>query len=132
MISRRARRALAGRKSALFAFTYIALHVSAAHAGHEPLVPEPRTILLREGHPEHVVVGTHRGGYFVTRDAGASWSWICEAGVGYDDEEVYPGALLQSGKLVVSTGFGGLAVSPDGCGWSPWLPSAQPFMADVR
>jgi hypothetical protein len=132
MISRRARRALAGRKGAFCAFTYIALHVSAAHAGHEPLVPEPRTILLREGHPEHVVVGTRRGGYFVTRDAGASWSWICETGVGYDEDEVYPGALLQSGKLVVSTGFGGLAVSADGCGWSPWLPSAQPFMADVR
>jgi MYXO-CTERM domain-containing protein len=132
MIPGRACRALARRKGALCAFTYIALHVSVAHAGHEPLLPEPRTILLREGHREHIVVGTRRGGYFVTRDAGASWSWLCEAGVGYDDEEVYPGALLPSGKLVVSTGFGGLAVSADGCGWSPWLPSAQPFMADVR
>ncbi len=103
-----------------------------AHAGHAPIVPEPRTILLREGHPEHVVIGTRRGGYFVTQDAGSTWSWMCEAGVGYDEEEVYPGALLKNGTIVVSTGFGGLSVSPDGCGWSPWLPSEQPFVADVR
>lgn len=57
---------------------------------------------------------------------------MCEAGVGYDDEEVYPGVLLPGGTLVVSTGFGGIASSPDGCGWSPWLPSEQPFVADVR
>jgi hypothetical protein len=88
--------------------------------------------LLREDHPEHVVIGTRRGGYFVTTDAGATWSWMCEAGVGYDDEEVYPGALLKSGTLVVSTGFGGVAASADGCGFSPWLPSEQPFIADVR
>jgi hypothetical protein len=105
---------------------------SAAHAGHAPLVPEPRTILLREGHPEHVVVGTRRGGYFVTQDAGSTWSWMCEAGVGYDEEEVYPGVLLENGTIVVSTGFGGVSVSEDGCGWSPWLPSEQPFVADVR
>ena len=35
---------------------------------------------------------------------------MCEAAVGYADEEVYPGALLPSGKLVVSTGFGGIAI----------------------
>jgi hypothetical protein len=57
---------------------------------------------------------------------------MCEAGVGYEDEEVYPGALLPGGTLVVSTGFGGMAVSADGCGWEPWLPSEQPFVADVR
>lgn len=79
-----------------------------------------------------MVIGTRLGGYFVTRDAGATWSWMCEAGVGYDDVEVYPGALLPGGTLVVSTGFGGLAVTADGCSWAPWLPSEQPFVADVR
>src|SRR6478609_1945664 len=103
-----------------------------ALAGHAPLVPEPRTILLQNGRSEHVVVGTRRGGYFVTQDAGASWSWLCEAGVGYDDEEVYPGAILPSGVLVVSTGFGGVASSADGCAFTPWLPSEQPFIADIR
>jgi len=47
-------------------------------------VPEPRSILLREDDPQHVVVGTRLGGYFVTTDAGATWSWMCEAGVGYE------------------------------------------------
>ncbi len=105
---------------------------TAASAGHQPIVPEPRTILLTESDPAHVVIGTRRGGYFVTRDAGQSWSWMCEAGIGYDDEEVYPGVLLPSGMLVVSTGFGGVAVSPDGCAWSPWLPSELPFVADLE
>src|SRR5688572_1565496 len=127
MIAGRALGALS-RNRVLSACVCIALLAATAHAGHAPLVPEPRTILLREGHPEHVVVGTRQGGYFVTRDAGSTWSWICEAGVGYDEEEVYPGVLLGSGTLVVSTGFGGVSVSADGCGWSPWLPSEQPFV----
>src|SRR6478752_5661759 len=108
----------------------IALFSVNAHAGHAPLMPEPRTILLREDHPEHIVIGTRRGGYFSTKDAGATWGWMCEAGVGYDDEEVYPGALLRSGTLIVSTGFGGLSVSQDGCSFSQWLPSELPFVAD--
>lgn len=132
MISPRARRALTRQNGHLRVITYIGLLTSTAHAGHAPLVPEPRTLLIRDGKPEHVVVGTRRGGYFITRDAGATWSWICEAGVGYDDEEVYPGAFLGNGTLVVSTGFGGLAVSREGCGWSPWLPREQPFVADIR
>lgn len=116
----------------LRALLSVTLLTKVGHAGHAPLVPEPRTILLREDDPEHFVIGTRQGGYFVTRDAGTTWSWMCEAGVGYDDVEVYPGALLPGGTIVVSTGFGGLAVSADGCGWAPWLPSEQPFMADVR
>lgn len=132
MIRRRARRAQKRPRGSLRALLGITLLTAAAHAGHAPLVPEPRTILLRDDAPEHIVIGTRLGGYFVTRDAGATWSWMCEAGVGYDDEEVYPGALLPGGTLVVSTGFGGIARSADGCGWSPWLPSEQPFVADVR
>jgi photosystem II stability/assembly factor-like uncharacterized protein len=116
----------------LRALLSVTLLTRAGHAGHAPLVPEPRTILLRDAEPAHMVIGTRQGGYFVTRDAGTTWSWMCEAGVGYDDVEVYPGALLPGGTLVVSTGFGGLAVSADGCGWTPWLPSEQPFVADVR
>lgn len=120
------------RRARAFIFVAVSSLAGTAHAGHSALVPEPRTILLRDDAPEHIVIGTRRGGYFVTRDAGATWSWMCEAGVGYDDEEVYPGALLAGGTLVVSTGFGGIAVSPDGCGFTPWLPSEQPFVADVR
>jgi hypothetical protein len=132
MIRRRTRSAQKRPRGSLRALLGITLLTAVAHAGHAPLVPEPRTILVRDDAPEHIVIGTRLGGYFVTRDAGATWSWMCEAGVGYDDEEVYPGALLRGGTLVVSTGFGGIARSADGCGWSPWLPSEQPFVADVR
>lgn len=132
MIGRRALSTNEKRRGALRALLSVMLLTAVGHAGHAPLVPEPRTILLRDDQPQHIVVGTRRGGYFVTGDAGATWSWMCEAGVGYDDEEVYPGALLADGTLVVSTGFGGVSVSADGCGWSPWLPSEQPFVADVR
>jgi hypothetical protein len=132
MIGRRAWSAQKRPRGSLRALLGVTLLTAVAHAGHAPLVPEPRTILLRSDAPEHIVIGTRLGGYFVTRDAGATWSWMCEAGVGYDDEEVYPGALLAGGTLVVSTGFGGIARSADGCGWSPWLPSEQPFVADLR
>jgi hypothetical protein len=132
MVGRRALGAHKRPRGVLRTLISVTLLTAVGHAGHAPLVPEPRTILLRDDQPEHIVVGTRQGGYFVTRDGGATWSWMCEAGVGYDDEEVYPGALLPNGTLVVSTGFGGVAVSADGCGWSPWLPSEQPFVADVR
>jgi hypothetical protein len=132
MFSGCSRRARMRRNAAGCALSYIVLQAGVALAGHAPLVPEPRTILPQNGDPGHVVVGTRRGGYFVTQDAGSSWSWLCEAGVGYDDEEVYPGVLLASGTLVVSTGFGGVASSGDGCSFTAWLPSMQPFVADVR
>jgi hypothetical protein len=132
MFSRSSRRARVGRNVAVCALLTCVFHVDVALAGHAPLVPEPRTILLQDGRPERVVIGARRGGYFVTEDAGASWSWLCEAGVGYDDEEVYPGALLRSGTLVVSTGFGGVASSADGCSFAAWLPSERPFIADIR
>src|SRR5689334_13533122 len=98
MSSERGRFGVGGHSAALAALSCIFL-VSPARAGHAPLVPEPKTILLREAAPEEVVVGTRRGGYFMTRDGGKTWAWICEAGVGYDDEEVYPGVFLPSGTL---------------------------------
>jgi MYXO-CTERM domain-containing protein len=49
MISSRARRALARQNSPLRALTYIVLITSTAHAGHAPLVPESRTVLIRDG-----------------------------------------------------------------------------------
>jgi hypothetical protein len=132
MIGRRAWCAHKRPRGSLRALLGVLLLTAVGHAGHAPLVPEPRSILVRDDAPEHLVIGARRGGYFVTRDAGATWRWMCEAGVGYDDEEVYPGALLPGGTLVVSTGFGGVASSADGCGWSSWLPSEQPFVADLR
>jgi hypothetical protein len=132
MIGRRAWNARKRPRCTLRVLLGVTLLSAVGHAGHAPLVPEPRTILLRDDEPEHIVIGTRLGGYFVTRDAGATWSWMCEAGVGYEDEEVYPGVLLRGGTLVISTGFGGIASSADGCAWSSWLPSEQPFLADVR
>lgn len=132
MFGRGSLRAFVGRNVAVCVLLTCVCRVDVAFAGHAPLVPEPRTILLQDGDPERVVVGTRRGGYFLTKDGGASWSWLCEAGVGYDDEEVYPGVLLKSGTLVISTGFGGVASSSDGCSFAGWLPSERPFIADVR
>lgn len=61
-------------------------------------------------------------GFLLSRDSGATWSWICEQAVGFDGAEDPPVAIGESG--VVHAGlFAGLSRgSADGCAWSTTLP----------
>ena len=57
-------------------------------------------------------------GLLVTRDAGKSWSLICEQAVGYGSNQDPVLGLFENGNLMAGL-FGGLALAPeDGCSWS--------------
>ncbi|MGK4007623.1 MYXO-CTERM sorting domain-containing protein [Sorangium sp. So ce1036] len=59
-------------------------------------------------------------GLLTTRDGGASWHWICERAVGYDDTNgVYPPIAMAAGGRVLAALSNGIAVGTEGgCGWA--------------
>jgi hypothetical protein len=66
--------------------------------------------------PAHLVVRTTYG-LTVSHDGGASWSWICEASVGYGGTEDPMMAITADGSIIAGI-FEGLSVSHDrGCQW---------------
>ncbi|MCG8555826.1 MAG: hypothetical protein MJD61_11155 [Proteobacteria bacterium] len=71
----------------------------------QQLIEDPR-------YPAHLVVRATYG-LLVTRDAGASWSLICEQAVGYGGNEDPALGLLADGTLMAGL-FGGLALVPAG------------------
>ena len=78
-------------------------------AGNAQLVADP-------GNPERLAVMTQFG-LVTSRDAGATWDWICPEAVGYSDPN--PAfRVSQSGHILVAH-FDGMSVAPfDGCTWT--------------
>jgi RNA polymerase sigma factor (sigma-70 family) len=105
---------------------------SLASASHPPDIPRPQRILIAATDARQLAIGMRFGGYVLSRDGGASWFSVCPAAIGYDDTETYPGVLGADGSLVLSTGYGGIASSNDGCDWSQWLPAEPSFFADLK
>ncbi len=57
-------------------------------------------------------------GILLSRDAGKSWSWICEGAVGYGNVEDPMMAFTADGTILAGI-FEGLSVGqPDGCTWA--------------
>jgi hypothetical protein len=103
---RQSRRLIAGTLLAL------ALWPSAALANGR--FPAADQILVEPGEPSHLALRATFG-VLQSRDAGRSWSWICEAAVGYMGDPAL--ALLGGGNLLAGF-FGSVAVSAEqGCGW---------------
>lgn len=97
----------------------------AGHAGY----PLPHALGVEPTNAAMLVVGTDSAGFFVSRDAGVTWGWVCQSAIGYADAERRPVAVLPGPRLVVANGDRGLAESPDGCDWridpevaeGPWV-----------
>ncbi len=77
--------------------------------------PTASQLVIRPGHPEQMALRTTFG-VLVSSDRAATWSFICEAAVGYQSSEDPALSVTGGGTLLASTGEG-LAVSPDGCAW---------------
>jgi len=77
--------------------------------------PTASQLVIRPGHPEQMALRTTFG-VLVSSDRAATWSFICEAAVGYQSSEDPALSLTGGGTLLASTGEG-LAVSSDGCAW---------------
>jgi MYXO-CTERM domain-containing protein len=79
----------------------------------------------------HIVLRTTYG-VLETSDAGSSWSWICEAAIGYGGTQDPAIGVLGDGSLLAGV-FEGLAVSHDrGCSWAMvGAPLADEYIIDV-
>lgn len=63
--------------------------------------------------PDHLVLRTTFG-LLVTRDRGANWDWLCEAGAGYQNVEP-PMAVLPGGTILLGVPGGVSRSSASGC-----------------
>lgn len=57
-------------------------------------------------------------GLLVTRNGGADWDWLCEAGLGYQDLEP-PFTVLAGGTLLLALPTGVVRGDPSGCDFAP-------------
>jgi MYXO-CTERM domain-containing protein len=99
--------------------TALTLATLAAPAGANGVFPAADQIVLDPSEPRRAVVRATYG-MLTTRDGGATWDWICEAAVGYDDTNGWqPPIALAAGGQVLAALTDGLAVGTDGaCGWT--------------
>ncbi len=75
--------------------------------------PAVSQLVADAGDPEHLVLRTTFG-LLVTRDAGANWDWLCEAGAGYKDVEP-PLAVLPGGVILLGVPGGVSRSDAAGC-----------------
>lgn len=78
--------------------------------------PAADQLIQNPGDPSHLVLRTTFG-VVTSRNAGADWDIICEAGVGYQDYE--PGVAVTAEGTLLAGLVDGVSVAPgDSCGWS--------------
>jgi photosystem II stability/assembly factor-like uncharacterized protein len=80
--------------------------------------PAADQLVIDPGDEQHLLLRTTFG-LLDSRDAGSSWSWICEGAVGYMGD---PALSVLLGGASVAAYFGALSVSAEqGCGWKTTL-----------
>ena len=78
--------------------------------------PSAGQIAVAPGDPKVILVRATYG-ILLSRDAGHSWSWLCEKAVGYGSVEDPMMAYTADGTILAGN-FKGLSIgSPDGCQW---------------
>ncbi len=78
--------------------------------------PRADQLVFAPGRPSELVLRATFG-LLISRDAGASWDWVCERAIGFDGIEDPAVAVLNDGVVLAGL-FGGLAQSEaDACSW---------------
>ncbi|WP_437590657.1 WD40/YVTN/BNR-like repeat-containing protein [Sorangium sp. So ce1000] len=110
------RRPRPGRAAALVAAALAALPSPAAANG---VFPSADQIVFDPSDPARAVARMTYG-LLATQDGGASWRWICEGAVGYDDTGGQsPPIAAAAGGRVLAALSDGLAVGTEGgCAWT--------------
>ncbi len=95
----------------------LALVPSVAHANGR--FPTPIDVHFKPG--DHEVIGLAlTWGFAVSQDAGDTWGWICEGGVGFGGVYDPDYAFTSSGLLLATTtSADGLRLTRDFCTWDP-------------
>ena len=111
-----------------------ALTLAAALFGQLPLAhangafPAVSQVTVEPGNPNHFAMRSNFG-VVVTRDAGATWDWICEGAIGYMNTEPSI-ALLAGGRMLVGLPDGLKIGAVDGCNFEV-VPNVSGLVADV-
>ena len=91
--------------------------------------PSAGQLVVDPGDPAHLVLRTNFG-LVLSRDAGATWDWVCESAVGYLNYEP-PIAVTGDGSVLAALFDGVGAAHGDLCGWQRAAGTAQTVVADV-
>jgi len=92
--------------------------------------PTAQHLVEYPGDPQRLLLRTTFG-LLLSRDSGASWSWVCEKAVGFRDNDDPPVDVTSSGALLVGV-FGGLRISRDGgCEWATAPEIKDKYVKDV-
>ena len=87
------------------------------------------TINFQQGHPDHITAGMTFG-MLQSHDGGTTWSWMCEAAVGYGG--MYePSYAYTSSSALFATTFDGLKVNRNGCTFDS-TPPGMTFVSLVK
>lgn len=78
--------------------------------------PRADQLVATPGQPERLVLRTTFG-LLVSRDAGASWEWICEEAIGFARQEDPAVAVLAGGRLLAGLSAGLAQASDTFCSW---------------
>jgi hypothetical protein len=70
-------------------------------------------------------------GILASRDTGASWSWICETGVGYDTGDDPMMGVFADGTVVAAASSGLYVTHDAGCGWAAAPSLGDRYVRDV-
>lgn len=95
-----------------------------AHGG----IPRADLIVSQRNDPTHILLRSQVWGLYLSRDSGATWSWICAEtyGITSTTQNRYTARLMNDGSVVLAGAFKGLARSDaDACSWSK-----DPFFED--
>jgi photosystem II stability/assembly factor-like uncharacterized protein len=108
----------------LFLLTCVLLSLLSPRAQANGRFPAANQLVLDPGNDQHLVLRATFG-LLDSADGGSTWSWICEAAVGYGGEEDPAVVVLSDGSIAVAT-LNTLAESGDsGCSWQETLASAR-------
>jgi hypothetical protein len=88
--------------------------------------PRADQLVATPGRPEQLVLRTTFG-LLISRDAGASWEWICERSVGFSGQEDPAVAVLGGGRLLAGLSAGLAQASDSFCSWQFARLSAAPL-----
>jgi photosystem II stability/assembly factor-like uncharacterized protein len=106
----------------------LSLTSSAALAnGRYPLAQQ---LLVDPQDPAHLFLRSTYG-VLTTSDAGTTWSWLCEAGIGYDSGEDPMMAILGDGSVLAGASTGLFVTRDGGCSWPKDATLGDRFVRDL-
>jgi hypothetical protein len=92
--------------------------------------PLAQQLLVDPSDPTHLFLRSTYG-VLSTADTGATWSWLCESGIGYDPGEDPMMAILGDGSVLAGASTGLFVTRDRGCSWPKDATIGERFVRDL-